>query len=72
MSLYGVLFNYGVEVGQTYTRADGAPDYLVVIDIDDVVGDAHVQHYFENGAKDGEPRYIDLFKLARVRYVLKK
>ncbi len=58
---------YGIEPGQVYARADGAPGHLLVrdvtsyADVDDVV----VYDEFQQ-----EERRIDAFKLAKVRYYL--
>lgn len=58
---------YGVAVGQVYVPADGSTGRLTVVDVESFAseGDALVQ---EDGAS--EPRRIDVFKLARVRYCL--
>lgn len=62
---------YGVEHGQVYVAADNGKYGHLVVDAvtyahcDDVV----VQPFTAKGF-DGEPRRIDTFKLARVRYSL--
>lgn len=61
---------YGIKVGQVYDRADGADAPVVVTDttshadVDDVVIE------YVNGTPN--PHRIDAFKLARVRYFLRK
>ena len=58
---------YGIEQGQVYARADGAPGRVIVRDVktfaevDDIVIYDEVQD---------EERRIDAFKLAKVRYFL--
>lgn len=63
--------HYGVKEGQIYGAADGSSHAVVVTDAstymecDDVV----IQPYYKDGRQE-EPRCIDTFKLAMVRYKL--
>jgi hypothetical protein len=59
--------HYGIEPGQVYARADGAPGRLIVRDVATCAEVDDVVVYDE--AQDKEYR-IDAFKLARVRYYL--
>lgn len=62
--------SYGIEVGQIYIRADGIEGYeLLVVDTETY---KHVEDVvvYDNYLKT--ERLIDSFKLARVRYKLKK
>lgn len=58
---------YGIAIAQVYVPADGSQNQLVVLDVDTYarVGDVVV---FD--VRQGEPRRIDAFKLAKVRYSL--
>lgn len=58
---------YGIEPGQVYARADGAPGRVIVRDVTTFAEVDDVVIYDE--AQD-EERRIDAYKLAKVRYYL--
>lgn len=58
---------YGIEPGQVYARADGAPGRVIVRDVSTFAEVDDVVVYDED---QGEERRIDAFKLAKVRYYL--
>lgn len=57
---------YGIEIGQVYVPADGSQGELKVVDYVESTDEALVR-----GRLDGS-FYIDAFKLAKVRYMLKE
>lgn len=58
---------YGIEVGQVYAAADGAPGRLVVRDVTTYADVGDVVVHDERG---GEERVIGAYKLARVSHYL--
>lgn len=58
---------YGIEPGQVYARADGAPGRVIVRDVTTYAEVDDVVVYDEVA---DEERRIDAFKLAKVRYYL--
>lgn len=59
----------GIEVGQIWTAADGSGHRVKVVDIETYarVDDVVIVDLFKDGLI-GEPRRIDAYKLACVRY----
>jgi hypothetical protein len=58
---------YGIEIGQVYVPADGSSGQLKVIEYQSSTDEVLVLDSLEKGH-----RYIDAFKLAKVRYMLKE
>lgn len=63
--------HYGVKEGQIYAAANGSNHTLLVIDASTYIecDDVVVQPFYKDGRQE-EPRRIDTFKLAMVRYNL--